>query len=225
MIELVTGNNAALFKRELEEMFRLRYELYVKRRGWSALDRGDGREIDQFDNDDAVYLLGTEGERGSVIAGTRLMPTVGPHLMANVFPHIAARGVPRAPNILEMTRYFVDPKAGRGARARRLGGEVLCAMFEYAIARDINYITVVCDTFFLPQMRVCGWVYETLGPPYDYGEGRCIAVKFEASERVLASTRKARGIEGPCLRVRDPGGTPVLPAPAPDFSRVAQHAA
>jgi acyl-homoserine lactone synthase len=210
MIHLINQANAKFYRSELDSLFRLRHELYVRRRGWSAIDRGDGLEKDQFDTDAALYLLGLDDASGEILAGTRLMPTMGPHLMADVFPHIVTGDVPRGPDILEMTRYFTTPNRRNPRQMKRMGSEVLCAMFEYGLEEGINYITVVCDTFFLPGMQECGWKVEPLGLPHNYGEGSCIAVKFEVSERVLASTRTARGIDYRCLHRHQMA--PILPS-------------
>ena len=42
MIHLINHANAKFYRSELDSLFRLRHELYVRRRGWSAIDRGDG---------------------------------------------------------------------------------------------------------------------------------------------------------------------------------------
>jgi acyl-homoserine lactone synthase len=60
MIYLVDRRNRAAFVQQLDEMHRLRHDIYVDRRGWKALARSDQREVDQFDTEDAVYLLGLD---------------------------------------------------------------------------------------------------------------------------------------------------------------------
>ncbi len=52
-VEIVKTTDA-----QLEEMHRIRHRIYVEGRGWKALRKSDGREVDEFDTDDAVYLLG-----------------------------------------------------------------------------------------------------------------------------------------------------------------------
>jgi acyl-homoserine lactone synthase len=94
-VHIVDRSNRNAYRDELEQHFRLRHEIYVGERGWHDLARRDGREVDAFDNDDAVYLLGILPDKG-VVAGSRLVPSLKPHLMSEVFPQLAEDGVPRA---------------------------------------------------------------------------------------------------------------------------------
>ena len=106
MIHVITSANRHLYQAELLAHFRLRHEIYVVERNWKDLARPDGLERDQFDNQDALYILATDN--GQVIGGSRLLPTTRPHLLSEVFPHLEyVRGLPRAVDIYEWTRMFV----------------------------------------------------------------------------------------------------------------------
>ncbi|MEC5293601.1 acyl-homoserine-lactone synthase [Aurantimonas sp. C2-3-R2] len=87
-IHIVDSSNRGAYRDELEQHFRLRHDIYVGERGWHNLARPDGREVDAFDTEDAVYLLGILPGKG-VVAGSRLVPSVKPHLMSDVFPQLA----------------------------------------------------------------------------------------------------------------------------------------
>ena len=194
MIYLVDRRNRAAFAQQLDEMFRIRHDIYVNRRGWKALARPDAREIDQFDTEDATYLLGLD-EMGRVTSGLRLLPTTRPHLIKDVFPHAVTWGrIPSDERIFEFTRYFIvgDKTGMRGKR--RAAGELLCGMFEYGLARGLTHFSLLCDTFFLPHMLECKWKVHPLGLPTPYDEGTCIAVLFEVSEAALEGTREARAV-------------------------------
>ncbi|MCX8570895.1 acyl-homoserine-lactone synthase [Aminobacter sp. MET-1] len=78
---------------ELEQHFRIRHDIYVGHRQWTDFARPDGREVNPFDNDDAIYLLGLEEGRGGV-AGSRFVPIKKPNLLKNLLPHLATDGVP-----------------------------------------------------------------------------------------------------------------------------------
>lgn len=196
---VIDRRNRSAFAVQLEEMYRIRHRIYVEGRGWRALARPDRREIDEFDTEDAIYLLGLDSN-GRVQSGLRLLPTTGPHLMRDIFPHALTWGrVPNDNRIYEITRYFLtDEPADRGER-RRTAGEILCAMFEFGLARGLTHISLVCDTFFMPTMLECGFKVHPLGLPTPYAEGTCIAVLFEVSHDVLANTRRVRGISGSVL--------------------------
>lgn len=199
VIYVVDRSNRRQFASQLEQMYRIRHRIYVDGRGWGALRRDDGREIDEFDTPDAVYLLGLD-ECCEVTGGTRLIPTTRPHLMRNVFAHAVSLGtIPDSESVYEWTRYFLASEpAGRTTR-RRQAGELLCAMFEFGLAQGLTHFSLVCDTFFLPMFHEARWNIRLLGAPTPYDEGTCIALLFEVSHEALLSTREVRGVCGPVL--------------------------
>lgn len=105
MIHIVTSENRGDYASEIEQHFRIRHNIYVGERKWMALARPDGHECDQFDNDDAIYVLVIDG--GTVIGGSRLMPSLKPHLFSEVFPRLALNGVPKSPDIFESTKRYL----------------------------------------------------------------------------------------------------------------------
>ncbi len=199
MIDVVTAANGHLFRDQLRQMFERRYEVFVKRRGWSRLSATNGQERDQFDTADAVYLLSIR-DNGSVDGGLRLIPTTAPHLLSEVFAHAVSGDVPRGPSIHEMTRYFALCDHAERSRMRRVRGELLCAMLEYCLGQGGKWITTMFDTFYLNRMRQNGWQHELIGPPTRYDEGEAIVAKIAVTETNLRSSQQAHGILWPALR-------------------------
>ncbi|HTO40977.1 MAG TPA: acyl-homoserine-lactone synthase [Rhizomicrobium sp.] len=195
MIYLVDRRNRAAFNDQLEEMYRQRHQVYVEKRGWKALARPDKREIDQFDNEDAVYLMKIS-DAGKVQGAVRLIQTTKPHLMRDVFSHIVTLApVPDDPKIFEMTRCYVSDDIGGKQEKAQAAGEVMAAMEEYGLARGITDYSVVSDLYFVPFMTVIGDGVKSLGVPYEYGEGTCVAMSFPVNERGLRICRRARGLD------------------------------
>lgn len=190
MLHLIDATNRHLPKNQklLEESFLVRHELYVKGRGWKALEKPDGREIDQFDTDAAIYVIWADGME--VVGGARFVPTDQPHLMSEVFPHIVTFGsVPRSANIWEITRLFTS-RGGKSAVNRRdVTSEVFCAMFELGLVKNLEAITVVCDTFFLPRLLEAEIDVKPLGLPTPYDEGTCIACRLPVNLTQLSAAR------------------------------------
>lgn len=87
MIHVITSANRHLYEPELLTHFRLRHEVYVVERNWKELDHADGLERDQFDNQDATYIMAIDN--GEIVGGSRLIPTTNPHLLSEVFPYLA----------------------------------------------------------------------------------------------------------------------------------------
>ena len=111
MIEVVTSRNALLNQDALQDMFHLRHRIFVERMGWEDLRKPDRLEKDQFDTDDAIYLLLTEDD-GKVIGTHRILQTAKPHLFSDLFAkYCAVKGVQRGEKIVELTRTCVDEDA------------------------------------------------------------------------------------------------------------------
>jgi acyl-homoserine lactone synthase len=133
MMELYTGRDEAAFPELFQKMYKQRFDIYVKRRKWKGLKPSGELEKDDYDTESAVYLLVMDDE-DEILAGLRLLPTVGPHILGDLFPHLAGAGVPSAPGVLELTRFYVAPfKVSKPVRDWLVG--VLCAgMIEYCLA-------------------------------------------------------------------------------------------
>jgi acyl-homoserine lactone synthase len=196
MIHVVDRDNRHLYAKEIEEHFRIRHRIYVEERRWMALERPDGREVDQFDTEDAVYLLAIE--RGKVVGGTRLVPTLGPHLMADVFPFLAnVRGIQRGPDTMEWTRIFVVPEH-RG-RDSKILHTVLAGMFEYCLRNEISTITVVMETWWLPRFLELGWEVKPLGLPAVIEGMNCVGTMITVDEAAYRRTLAFKGVTGPVI--------------------------
>jgi acyl-homoserine lactone synthase len=190
MLHLIdeTNRNEPLYADMLEQSYRIRHDIYVNWRGWKGLDRPDGREIDQFDNDDARYLVWGDGSE--VVGGARFIPTTKPHLMSEVFPHLVTLGeIPRDPNIWELTRIFTSRGGKSRVNRRQVTLDVFAGMFEMAVEFRLKAISVVCDTFFLPRLLERGIDATPLGLPTPYPEGVCIAIVIPISVEQLLAAR------------------------------------
>jgi acyl-homoserine lactone synthase len=203
MIHVVTAANKHLYQKELHEQFRIRHDVYVGERGWKALARADGLERDQFDNDDAVYVLSIEG--GRVVGGSRLVSTTRPNLLGEVFPHLAAiGGVPCESAIFEWTRIFVIKERREGRNAGRAAGAVMCGILEFSLAEGIEALSAVMETWWLPRFHDMGWTVKPLGLPELIDGEWTIAAVMPITRRTLETTRAFHNIDAPVLIRRGP---------------------
>lgn len=203
MIHVVTAANKHLYERELHAQFRIRHDVYVGERGWKALARADGLERDQFDNDDATYVLSIEGDR--VIGGSRLVSTTRPNLLSEVFPHLAAiGGVPCDSAIFEWTRIFVIKERREGRNAGRAAGAVMCGILEFSLAEGIEALSAVMETWWLPRFHDMGWTVKPLGLPELIDGEWTIAAVMPITRRMLETTRAFHNIDAPVLVRRGP---------------------
>ncbi|HEX8663610.1 MAG TPA: acyl-homoserine-lactone synthase [Beijerinckiaceae bacterium] len=195
-IHVVTCDNRHAYRTEIERHHALRHDVFVGERGWTALERPDGRDVDAYDDHNAVYLLAIDGER--VVGGQRLYPTVLPHMMSEVFPYLASRrGVPRAPDVFEWTRYFV-------VKERRVGRTdcmLLAGLQQFCLEEGIAEVTAVVETWWLPRWQQAGFRARPLGLPAMVEGQPTLAVAVEISQESLAAVRaKARLPESVLVR-------------------------
>ena len=198
-IQVITKNNKARYSEILDGYFHLRHEVFVNERGWHDLRRPDGREIDAYDNDHAIYLIVLD--KGRIIGGLRLYPTLLPHMISETFPHLVKDPVILAgPTILECTRYFIVKERRTGRTDCRL----LAAFQQFCLEEGITEVTAVVEMWWLPRWQQAGFKVRPLGLPTMVEGQPCIAAAIRISEDSLEHIRKLAGLSGPCLS-RDSG--------------------
>jgi acyl-homoserine lactone synthase len=190
-VHVVTAANRARYGAEMEEVFRWRHRIYVEEKRWMEA-RPDGREMDQFDTDEATYLVALRG--GDFVASSRLRSFSQATLLGEVFPFLAAvRGLPSLPEEAEWTRMFVVP----GVRERGHKGvaaAMCCAVMEYCLEEGVTRIGGIQETYWLPRWMDYGWRVEPLGLPQDIEGTSCLAAMFEVSQEALEGVRRSAGI-------------------------------
>src|SRR3546814_13041798 len=103
-------------------MFRDRKRQVVDQFGWDVPVVAGQYEFDQYDGDDADYLIAVDGEGGHA-GSMRLLPTIGPHLLADHFAGLCEGDIPGGPHVMEITRLCLPPRTGSGGRRAEIGTE------------------------------------------------------------------------------------------------------
>jgi acyl homoserine lactone synthase len=190
MIQVITKENAAEHGSLLKSMFALRYHVFIETLGW-GIDCEPGQEKDQFDTQDAIYLV-LPNDNGDVVASTRLLPTVGPNLLLDVFPQLVAGRRPVSRTIWEASRLVVDHRRDRLRSCRNAAGQLLCGIMEYAVRCNLSHLVSVSDVRIERLLTRLGWTLARLGAPihldgYDLA-AEITAVSRSALERIRART-------------------------------------
>jgi acyl-homoserine lactone synthase len=200
MIHVVSAVNRHLYEDVIEQHFRLRHEIFVDERNWEALRKPDGRDIDDYDNEDTIYLLALDDRR--VMGGYRLYPTTKPTMMSEVFPHLAAvRGCPSDPLVFEWSRFFV----ARDRRDGVLNLQLMAAAQEFCLDQGIERLCLVMETWWLPRFHDIGFVVTPLGLPTLIEDSWTMAATIEVRQNSLEIVRGRTGMsqlihqEGPRL--------------------------
>jgi acyl-homoserine lactone synthase len=191
-VHVVTPANKALYPEQMDLFFRWRHRIYVDEKHWMP-PRPDQRELDQFDTDDATYLLAFQGD--AFVAGSRLRPFSRATMLGEVFPHlVGVRGMPSRATDAEWTRMFVVPSA-RDRNRRSVAGAMCCAVMEYCLDAGIARLGGIQETYWLPRWTDFGWRIELLGLPQDVDGTFCVAAMFDVSPEALDTACRVVGVE------------------------------
>jgi len=195
MIRVLSGKQRDAYPDLFDQHFRLRYDVFVKGRGWS-LPAADGLEIDQYDDSDAIYFLDVS-EEDRIQGSIRITPTVKSSLIADYFPHLIENGQPaRSSSIYECTRYIVQPPRKTRGDNRAAKSRIIGAMLEWCLDHRLTYLQTIIDSVALPTYLDLTAQTIPLGLPHPYGGGRktpgggdCMAIRWPVTQEVLDDIR------------------------------------
>ncbi|MDT9598609.1 acyl-homoserine-lactone synthase [Sphingosinicella rhizophila] len=162
MIHLIENRYISPHRSVLETMFVDRKKQFVDLFGWDVPVVDGHFEIDQFDNEHAVYLVAAD-LTGTHEASLRLLPSMHPHVLDTLFSHLCPGGVPIGPTTWESTRLCLPARHGAGRR-KELRNLLISAMVDFALARGIERLTGVIPEPFRKEVLAMGWRAEPLGP-------------------------------------------------------------
>lgn len=200
MVQIIEGRDRSLYPDVFDRIFRARYETFVLHRRWSLPTRC-GKEIDQYDNDSAVYFVDFD-EAGYLQGSVRLTPTVSDSLTADYYPHLCQNGLsPRDPFVYEGTRYIASPAEKTPLANRIVKARILGAMTEWAWSSGISHIQTVIDAPLLRSFKQINSETFALGTAHPFGGGKgvpgggtCLAIRLPANERAIGEIRAYGGL-------------------------------
>jgi N-acyl-L-homoserine lactone synthetase len=174
--------------RTLRTMFEDRKSVFVDLLKWDLPVLADRFEVDQFDDEDATYIIIAD-RSGDHLASARLLKTTKPHILGTMFRQLCAAEPPQAPNILEITRFCLSRRQNAASRAmaRR---ELVSGLVAYALASGIQTYTGVAEFAWFQQILAFGWDCRPLGVPIKLDCGTVGALAIEITPetpRLLAA--------------------------------------
>jgi len=195
-------------------MLRDRKTVLIDRLGWDLQSPDGLHEMDEYDQDDTLYLIVHQRETGRHLGSVRLLPSTGPHLLGDHFAHLCAAGVPRGPDVWEITRLVTAPELGR-AEALQVRRQLSIALFEHALETGITRYTMVTHMPWLPSLLSIGWDAEPIGMPAGVGVDAVAALQIIVNAATLDRLRAAWALQP---QLWPPGGRPDA-RPRPEIDR------
>lgn len=198
MLHLVNKQNRGLYRAEIEQLYRVRKSVFIDELGWQ-LNAVDGLEIDQYDDDEAMYGIGFDSA-GQISMSGRYRPTVNGSMLTEIFPHSIDSSIDPAsllgPDIWEFSRGFCLETGGKRHNQQRRAMLMLTPL-EIAFAHGVTSYIAFSEIRLLPLFISMGWRVQLLGDPISYGEGEGIAYRVEVSEDAILSMRRAYDLPDP----------------------------
>ncbi|MDT9599871.1 acyl-homoserine-lactone synthase [Sphingosinicella rhizophila] len=163
MVTVAEGIPAPLHLPALRGMFEARKRVFVDLLKWNVPVLEGRYEVDQFDDEDAVYLI-VPGEDGRHAGSARLLKTIRPHILDTLFPELCAAPVPRGAGTLEITRFCLDRAQSADARLETRNC-LVSGLVRYALENGVETYTGVAEMGWLQQILAFGWRCRPLGLP------------------------------------------------------------
>ncbi|HEY0412222.1 MAG TPA: acyl-homoserine-lactone synthase [Allosphingosinicella sp.] len=203
MIDLVLPEARFGFAAALMEMHHDRKQVFVDRCGWRLPAKGSWLEVDQFDDDFAVYLLARSPE-GRHQGSVRLLPSSRPHMLESLFSHLCPDGVPGGDDCWEISRLVTRADDAAGTAVLRVHRLLALALVEFAAANRIRRYTLVAEACRVPALLSVGWPVVPLGLPTETDGELLQALQINVEPGTLAAMRRRLHIADPVLRMMEP---------------------
>jgi N-acyl-L-homoserine lactone synthetase len=172
--------------RALLEMHFHRKRVFIDTLGWRIGPRESWLEVDQFDDEYAVYIIAV-GEEERHLGSVRLLPTTRPHMLNTVFADLCPQSTPTGPDVWEISRFLATPEGSAGVNILKVHRLLALALVEFAEANGISRYTLVAESRRMPALLSVGWSVLPLCLPTPL-EGELV----EAAEIVLDEPSTSR---------------------------------
>ncbi len=166
----------------MRAMFASRKAVFVDLLKWDVPVIDGQYEVDQFDDEHAVYLILADAD-GRHLGSARLLRSTRPHILGDLFPQLCDGPVPVAPGIWEITRFLLDRDLTARQR-REVRDALVVALVEHALNAGIGHYTAIAEMSWMQQILAFGWECWPLGLTRDV-DGETLAA-FEI--RIDATT-------------------------------------
>ncbi|WP_431628491.1 acyl-homoserine-lactone synthase [Enterobacter bugandensis] len=160
----------------INNLFKLRKVTFKDRLGWDVKCI-NGLECDEYDNEDATYLIGVKDNR--IICSNRFIPMSKPNMIENTFSLCFDDISIPINNQIESSRFFVDKKRVSKIKNK----DLICtlhfiAMMSYGIMHSYSGIYTVVSHPMLKILQRSGWNIDVIKKGKAPDKDECIYIIF-----------------------------------------------
>lgn len=156
MLKIFNVNFNNMPDRELDEVFTLRKITFKDRLDWKVTCI-DGRESDQYDDENTSYILGTIDD--TIVCSVRFIEMKYPTMIHGPFaPYFSDLDLP-IDGFIESSRFFVEKKLAKDMIGNHssLSTILFLAMVNYARSRGYKGILTVVSRGMYILLKRSGW--------------------------------------------------------------------
>jgi N-acyl-L-homoserine lactone synthetase len=163
MIDVVVPETRFEYASALMQMHRDRKRVFVDQLHWSLPSKESWLEIDDFDNEYAIYLLARSDGTGQHQGSVRLLPSTKRHMLLDLFSSLCADNVPVGEDVWEISRLVTCPPDIAGSSVLKLHRLLALALVEFGLLNSIRRYTLVTEPTRVPALLSIGWPVAPLG--------------------------------------------------------------
>ncbi|HEU4778998.1 MAG TPA: acyl-homoserine-lactone synthase [Steroidobacteraceae bacterium] len=190
MPTVVIGNSRELSSCVMSQMHDFRYDVFVKRLGWS-LPMLHGLEKDQYDTPEAKYVL-LHNNEGRITACARLLATTSAYMLPELFPQLLGdEQTPRDAGVWELSRFATSVRQTREGRILTLSQptlDFLGLILDFARGRAIEQLVLVTSVGIERLLLRAGVPVHRLAPPAIIDGSLHVALFIEVNASTPASS-------------------------------------
>jgi acyl-homoserine lactone synthase len=165
MIDLVLPETRFAHAAALMQMHQDRKRAFVDTLGWHLPSPGSWLEVDDFDNEHAIYLLARSAATGRHEGSVRLLPTTERHMLSSLFSELCTGPVPVGADCWEISRLVTPSPAVAGTSIVKVHRLLALGLVEFALLNSIRRYTLVTEPHRVPALLSIGWPVQPLGLP------------------------------------------------------------
>ena len=187
MLRIISPENRKFFSQDLDDYFRLRKKILIDQLGWD-LKSIEGKEMDQFDHDQAHYLIYKLPKTGTIAGGVRLTPSTVPNLTLDVFANLIdpQKGFSPSSDVWECSRFVIDSMKieTQESLIKEATLVLFIGMIEYGLSHKIHAYIATTEIRLERIIRMARWNFERLGRVEKVGNTLAVSGILEVSGRI-----------------------------------------